>query len=104
MSKQPSTNTNLRKRRAALNHIRKQLTMQYHALSAVSCDDRIAERPRAKQIVMANLDGSGELVHVDNNLPDELEKGVDMLSDVINCLNRELGRKENSAALGDGTR
>ena len=72
MSKTPSTATNLRKRRSALNHIRKQITIQYHALSGVSCDDRISGRH-----------GTGEP-------PNELSKGIELLSDAINCLNREL--------------
>ncbi len=103
MSKQPSTATNLRKRRAALNHIRKQLTMQYHALSSVSCDDRIAIRKGDKfHLAVGEIIPLPEGVEPDKVIfhepEDELEKGVDLLSDVINCLNRELGRKENSPA------
>ena len=81
-----SSSTSTRQRRACLNHIRKQLTIQYHALSAQACDDRISDRY-----------GQGEP-------PNELSKGCALVSDAINCLNRELGRKENSAADGDGTR
>ncbi len=102
MSKAPSTATNLRKRRAALNTIRKQITIQYHALSHVAMDDMISSRPKP---------GAGEIVVLPEGMtpnqvivkPDELTAGVRLLSDAINCLNRELGRRENSNALGDGT-
>jgi len=77
----------MRHRRATLNLIRKQVTIQYHALSALSLDDRI--RPDGKFIGQAEP-------------PNEIGKGVDLLSDAINCMNRELGRKENSRADGDG--
>lgn len=98
MAMQASTATNARKRRAALNHVRKQVTIQYHALSAVSCDDRISTRADE----LPDLTGMDE-TELMAAAQDEIGNAVDLLSDAINCLNRELGRKEDSNALGDGT-
>lgn len=80
-SRTTSAATNLRTRRATLNQIRKQIIIQYHCLSDQALNDRI--RPDGRMI------GTGEP-------PNELTKGVSLLSEAINCINRELGRKEDT--------
>lgn len=80
MSKTTSTATNKRDRRKELTRIRKAITSEYHALSTVSLNDRIGDHW-----------GLGEP-------PNEISKSIELMSDAINCLNRELGRKENSPA------
>ena len=73
-------------RAAALRRIRLAITEQFHELSTVSCNDRIGDKF-----------GTSEP-------PCEVSTAIDHLSDAINCLNRECGRRENSNTLGDGTR
>jgi hypothetical protein len=87
--------TNKRKRKAEINRIRTAITVEYHALSTVLCDDRITIRAK---------DHTGEAVLLPEGMtPDqviirepELDMAFDLLSNAINCLNREVGRKENS--------
>lgn len=68
-----------RARRTELGRIRKVLVAEYHKLSAVLCDDWPEKR-------------------IIQDAPDRTEVGqaFDKVSDAINCLNRELGRPENS--------
>lgn len=85
--------TNKRKRKAELNRIRKAITVEYHALSTVMCDDMITPKPGGGGIVKLPEGMTPDQVVV---LEPELDKAIDLLSDAINCLNREVGRKENS--------
>lgn len=69
-----------RARRTELNRIRRVLVIEYHKLSDVICDGW-PEKQRTKQAV--------------HDRP-EVEQAFDNVSDAINCLNRELGRPEDS--------
>ena len=84
--KTTSTRTNKKTRKATINQIRKDLTIQYHALSTVICDDRISTRKQKP--------------FDDHSNPEKptghLDKAFDQLSLAINSLNRELGRKVDS--------
>ena len=85
--------TNKRKRKTEINRIRTRITAEYHALSTVICDDRIKPKTGGGEVVMLPEGVKPENVII---LEPELDKAFDLLSDAINCLNREVGRKENS--------
>ena len=93
--KKSSTRTRKPSRRATLNRIRKALTDQYHAMSTVACDDRI--QPKEAK------DAGKVTMLPDGMTPDQviirepqLDEAITLVSAAINCLNRELGRKENT--------
>ena len=83
-------------RKATLNKLRKELIDTYHALSTVSCDDRISTSTKPSSKVVA-VDPAALHPHVEIPAREsQLNEAITLVSAAINCINRELGRKENS--------
>ncbi len=83
-------------RKATLNKLRKELIDTYHALSTVSCNDRISTRKPGKILL---VDPTAKQPDVELMAHEsQLDEAITLVSAAINCINREVGRKENSPA------